>query len=406
LHPVLRELVSRVDREWQRANFSAADFPKIAADILDSGRVYRRLDPVDVLRDIGRGSRADGAFLGRHTAQGVLPLFRGARFAVHLHAWQNNVGDPHSHAWSGAYQLLQGTCVTGSFSFAEKSSLEPKLKIGQLRLNGLELQKPGMTIRVPAGAAYIHGQSYADKVGLSLSIRSEEKGNHLTFTYWRPGVALETNLVDDVADRQIKALDALHSMRSVECRRTLRSALRRADLRTAFLLLAHIRSRYAQDIDTEALSREASARFGTYASIVLGGLAAIDRKAFFERRREDLGKWDHRFICSILFLAENRAQVLRLIREQYPKRSPELFLSRTIVEMASAPSGARTLLGTPVDPDLPVILALMLKDEQPESVLRRMAKDYRAEDLRVRAPLLRSTMRALRSLPVLRPLFS
>jgi hypothetical protein len=406
LHPLISRLVRRIDGDWRRAQFAASAFPDLCATALSDLELHRSFDAVEALQEFARGLHSDGAFVGEHGAPGIVPLFFGARFLVHLHVWSDNLGVPHSHAWSGAYQVLKGTCVTGLFSFDETDRLDPKVRLGSLQLRELGLQKPGSTAKVEAGPATIHGQSYADRPGLSISIRTREDWDFLTYNYWHPGLAIETAFVDDVTTRQLKSLDALYLLKPAECWKALRAALRRADARTTFYLLRHAEAHFAPELDVHGLRREAAGALGRHAPVMIQALASIERANVFEARRKVLRDWDHRFVCSLLFLAPDHRAMTRLIREQFPRRDPDAYLRDCIVSMASTPwEGGRSLLGTPLDSDLASILRLMLKDDRPEAVLKGLAHQYDAADVRAREPLVRRAIETIRVLPLLRPLF-
>lgn len=401
----LQRLVSEVESRWRAAHFERDRFPEIAAGALEKCAPYRHFDPLEVLSALGEGS-SSFRIEGDHDSSLVIPLIQSGRFDVLLNIWADNVGEPHSHAWGGAFQVLHGACVHGLFAFDEQWAVDPKFRLGRLELRRLEVLRPGAVMPVFGGPRLIHGQSYADRPGYALSIRTVDYGDLLTCNYWHPGLAVQTNFVDKATRRQLKALDALSVVDPPACFDAYCRALRAADVRTTFLLLEHAHRVLRGRIDVSSLDAVASKTLGRGRKTLLGALDSVDRRQFVERRRELLTDWRDRFLSGALFLAPDRAALMNLVRREYPRRDPVRFVAERLVAMASTGAGGdRSLLGTPLDPLVSRVVGLMVENGDPGWILDALKRREGLHSVRGREAELRDTIAAVRDWPLLHPLF-
>lgn len=407
MRTILRELVNTVEAQWRRAHYAESAFAGIAAEALVATAPHKNLDIAGVLAEIARGDREQGEFVGTHSASEVIPFFWGARFSAYLHFWYDEIGNPHSHAWSGAYQVLSGTCVQASLAFDEKLIIDPKFKLGTIETTQVGLIGPGTTVPVLRGPQMIHGLSYIDRPGIAISIRTHEDFGDLTFDYWPPGIAIETGFLDAPTERRIKALNALYATDPSQCAQTLENAIEVTDFRTCFFLLRHATMKFREQIDARAICASAARVFGKNTDVVMGVLAEFERDSLLRQRRKEIRNLNQRFLLSALHLAPTRNAVHRLVAERYPGEDPQKFVVRNLLEMSSTPgTGGKTLLGTPNNHDLHTILGLLLDDDRTESVLARLEKEYDATEIHEKEDLLSEACRAIREQPILRPLFA
>jgi hypothetical protein len=405
MHPLIANLAKRISTEWLAANFTSATFSSIAAEALVKLAPHRHIDPIAILDEVVDAQFATGS-VGSHPSTTVIHLFKGPLFDICLHVWGDNLGEPHSHGWNGAFQVLQGACLHGSFSFREREVIDPRFRLGELRLKNLDVQRPGATVAVIAGQDLIHGQSYVDRPGMSVSVRAPYYGDELTLSYWAPGLAVQSAMADDLHERIKKGFDALYLLDARRCAQALRRALRKSDDRTIFRLLDHAQQKYGERINIAALFEGAARSLGKRARVVLGALHTISLKRSLELRREVATGWDARFLLGALYLSDNRRRLLKVLGQEFGTRFGVRQLGEQLVELASTPwRGGRTLLGTPVDPDLPEILGLMIEDDAESVVLAKLSRTHEPADLRRKKNLIRGAMEGLRGLPLLAPIF-
>lgn len=407
MQTILHELVKTVEAQWRRAHYAESAFADIAAEALVAMAPHKNLDIAGELAGIARGDREQEEFIGTHSASEVIPFFWGTRFSGYLHFWYDDIGNPHSHAWSGAYQVLAGTCVQASFSFEERLIIDPKFKLGTLETTHLGLLRPGTTVRVVRGPEMIHGLSYVDRPGVAISIRTHEDFGGLTIDYWSPGIAIETGFLDASTERQIKALNALYAMDPNLCAQALEAALGAADFRTRFFLLRHSMMNFREQIEVRASCTSAAQAFGEHADLVMDTLVEFERDSLLRQQRKEVRDLNQRFLLSALHLAPTRNAVHRLVAEHYPGEDPQKFVARNLLEMSSTPGkSGKTLLGTPDNHDLHAILGLLLDDDRTESVLARLEEQYDVAEIREKGDLLREACQEIRGQLILRPLFA
>jgi hypothetical protein len=407
MQTILYELVNTIEAQWRGAHYAESAFANIAAEALVAMAPHRNLDISGELAGIARGDHEQGEFIGTHSASEVIPFFWGTRFGGYLHFWYDEIGNPHSHAWSGAYQVLAGTCVQASFSFEEILAIDPKFKLGTLETTHLGLLRPGMTVRVVRGPEMIHGLSYVDRPGVAISFRTHEDFGGLTLDYWFPGIAIETGFLDASTERRIKALNALYAIDPSLCAQALEAALGAGDFRTCFFLLRHSMMNFREKIEVRASCASAAQAFGEHADRVMGALAELERDLLLRQQRKEVRDLNQRFLLSALHLAPTRNAVHRLVAEHYPGEDPQKFVARNLLEMSSTlGKGGKTLLGTPDNRDLHAILGFLLDDDRTESVLARLEEQYDVGEIREKGDLLREACQGIRGQPILRPLFA
>lgn len=406
LAPVIEQLVARIDSEWRRVGFAQADFPQISCEALSAVSPHALVDPVAILESLAAGEARDH-LVGEHRSPQVVPLYAGPRFSLTLHLWQDHLQSPHSHAWCGAYQVLHGTSLHGSYSFEEESRYDSKLLLGKLRQDALEPLGPGAIVPVLRGGdRLIHGICYIDPLGLSLSTRSVENDPAMTHDYLDPGVAVQGSYVDRGTLERFRSLDALTAIDPEAGYQALAGILERSDPRTCFYWLRHAAVRYRSVMDLDGLFERAAPRFGRNADKALGGVATWAREALLRARRKTLVDVDHRFLFGALHQARDLHAVEQIVATRYPG-PPRDFIHRVLTEMASTEGDPGwSLLGTPITSDFGPVLVALLDDPSSDAVLARLAEEYGAEDIGAMAPVLRDACDTLRALPTLRPLFA
>ena len=399
-------MAEELDRAWLARDYAAVDFARLSAESLIRARFGERFDIADVMAAIASSQFARHASVGQHGYSGIIPLLDGARFSVFLHAWYDDLANSHSHTWDGAYQVLLGTSVAALSTFIPETVIDPRFKLGRFSIDRLDILGPGATVAVDRGARFIHGLSYADRIGVAISIRTRAALGELTFDYWAPGLALESEQVDNTVTQRIKCLDALRLIAPARCAETLRSAIAGADFRSAFALLRHASTHFADVITTDELI-DSTGRFGDHATTIRGAIAEMHRIAALERTRKVVRDVDQRFLLCGLHLAPNRQALLDLMQRHYPDREPLQQIESCLVTMASTPgNGDQSLLDTPMNAEIPQLLALLLHDDRPEAILAGLEAHYEAADIRANAEVLLEACARLRALPLLRPLFT
>ncbi|HWB74806.1 MAG TPA: hypothetical protein VG755_07615, partial [Nannocystaceae bacterium] len=96
-------LARRIDAGWRRVGFRQPAFSEVAAAALQELPAVGEIDAPElvaaVLHDDGLRR------VGGHASDTVVPLFEGDRFTITAHVWLDEIGQPHGHAWNGAFQI-------------------------------------------------------------------------------------------------------------------------------------------------------------------------------------------------------------------------------------------------------------------------------------------------------------
>lgn len=404
VEPLVRELSDVIEQAWRREGYAHASFPEIAANALRTVAPHR-LDARALLAGVAAGE-GQSRYVGVHGSPQIIPVHWRPKFSISLHAWPDEVGTPHCHAWCGAYQVLEGTSISATYAFDEVARVDGKLAFGRLARTRFELLRAGATVLVQRGESMIHGLGYLDRLGISMSVRSNENPASLTYEYFAPGVRVEGTHVDQVVIDTLECIRALASVDPRRAERTLARALESADLRTTFFLMRGAALQLRAAVDTSGLLAVAARRFGAHEDAVRAAIDTTELESTLRIRRPQLKDPAHRALLGILHLAADRRDVERMMQAYQPDLPPNAVIKRCVVEMASTPTGkGSTLLGTPASSSFDAVLSHLVDDPRTECVLAGLVAEYGAESVRQAEPTLRRACDTLRAIPLLRPLF-
>ena len=100
-------LARRIDAGWRAAGFRHPAFAEIAAAALQELPAVGEIDAGKLVAAVLHDDALRRA--GAHASDTEVPLFEGSRFTISAHVWLDEIGQPHGHAWNGAFQIASGT---------------------------------------------------------------------------------------------------------------------------------------------------------------------------------------------------------------------------------------------------------------------------------------------------------
>jgi hypothetical protein len=313
-------LARRIDAGWRAAGHRQPAFPEIAAAALQELPAVGEIDAQKLVAAVlhDDGLRRAGA----HSSDTVVPLFEGNRFTISAHVWLDEIGQPHGHAWNGAFQIASGNVVHATYDFAEHWRHDARLRIGALYQRELAVLVPGETIAVEAGAT-IHALCHVERPSLSVVVRAYDEPDQQTIDYWRPGLAIESGVGDPLWAPALRCLRLVQHTEPARVPALVRELLPRLDARGVVEIL-----RAALDGGTDfeailALGQDGPHRLREHATVLTAALEDMLRHSAFERARARRRDHDDRWIQARRIWTQHAYYVTNVREDSTIPQAPE-----------------------------------------------------------------------------------
>lgn len=307
-------LARRIDSDWRADGYGQGGFAEIAAGALRALPSVGELDPQRLIAAVLEAPTLRRA--GAHPSDTVVPLFEGARFTICAHVWLDELGNPHGHAWNGAFQIATGGACQALFEFDERWRHDARLRIGELRLTELAMLELGATVPVVAGGT-IHGLCHLEQPSLSVVVRSWDEPDRQTLDYWRPGLALATEGGREECQPALRCLRMLRRCAPASVPALLRELLPRLD---ASGVVEVLRASLVAGADLDAiiaLALDGPHCLRAHAEVLAGALEDMLRYSAFEQARARRRESDDRFVLGGLYLATCSDELAALARTRW-----------------------------------------------------------------------------------------
>lgn len=228
----LAEIGPEIDRNWRRFDYDTTVFSRIACDVL--ARTDRDELDLPALAARTASARHLPARASSFGDARVL-VWETPEFSIEVLIWHQGTTCIHEHPFCGAFQVLHGSSVHGSYRFEESRRLSAWVREGTVTSLGAELLLPGDIREIkPGPLGLCHSVFHLDAPTCSLVVRTPGEVQYFPqLDYFPPSLAVATQFSDnDPAVRH--ALDCTRLARRLgddELQlRTLHTALRRLDL--------------------------------------------------------------------------------------------------------------------------------------------------------------------------------
>lgn len=386
-----------VAEAWRRSDLDERAFPEIAERALEERPPPDHVDVAGLVRDaltcpasrLTPQENIDSTFGGV-----ALTVYSGRRFHIVVNTWLDASTAIHEHSFSGAFRVWQGSSIHARYVFTEVENINSHLRLGELRIEELELLGPDNVRPIAAGAAGAHALFHVHSPSVTIVIRTEgEQTFGPQMVYLPPGVAVDVSYFDRNADvvlkRRIQLLRMVLDTDPDSFAATLEQAARVTDgaslfevLRTLMPYVVDRRGGIAEalaelrpGLDMLTAARPA---LGRLAPPVLADIARV-RAGLLRRRAVHVV--EHRFLLGALLNAPDRAAVLELIRMRFPGRDPEAQLMTWMDELLATPDARNSsfnVLG--LQPDSSKMLRMMIRGATTaEEVLRKLRTELPTE---------------------------
>jgi hypothetical protein len=384
-----------VEKKWQAFNFDPTVFPQLAADALSSSRLHETVEPDDLVAAAFRGEVPAQCDPEARFGQPPLTLFRGRRFHVDALFWIDGTTAIHDHSFAGAFQLLKGSSIETTYSFASQRDVDGHLQLGKLAVDTSVLRGVGDVRAVPAGPSFIHALFHLARPSVTLVIRMFKDPHFgVQMEYSPAGIAHDSFFEDPWRDRVVQLMDMLRRTEHAALERHFSDVLAKADLGTAFSLVRGC----VRWTDADMVNRSiASIRDPEAAETISRWLTYRRRTEFLISRRSMVHQAHLRFFLAVLLNTQRRRDALGLVAAFSKAVEPEQQVAAWLSELAE--TKLKLQVGnTPFEPN---VLALPGIDSQGQTAIA----DFLSGRTSPHTATYASLIERLRALPALSPLF-
>ena len=333
---VFQTLGKEVEKRWRDANYSEAQFPKIAAEALREFGLPEKVSAWDTISwAMGETTLPEQRDLPGRFGDPPITLYNSPRFHIDIYFWLNGTTSIHQHGFCGAFQVLLGSSLHSSYEFEPQEILNTFTEIGDLDLDHCELLNVGDVRKILAGREFIHSLFHLDQPSATIVVRTHRSPLHLPqFDYRKPFLALDPFFEEPNTTKKLQSLMMVLRAKRPDADKLAADWLEIADFQTTYVILSNIRHLLRQNhIEQMFQVAETENRYDKIFEIVKkrhGALADILPKTFAQQekineitnRRNYITDAEQRFFLALLLNVEGRERILSLVKDKFPDENP------------------------------------------------------------------------------------
>ena len=397
-----KKLGESVYEQWKKENFDLSRFPGIALKALEKSNPSKNIDLQELIYDFLL--RDDQPFqTSSGFGQPELIAYDNPKFYIQLLFWLDGTTDIHQHEFSGAFHVMTGSSIHSHYDFVNARSVTPHFRIGDLKLQNVQILETGSTIPITSGRSCIHSLFHLETPSVTVVIRTHtDPGTGPQFTYLPPHVALDPIHHDALTMRRKQLLDVLERTESPDYADIVAEMIAELDFERGFFILQNCISHLGNHGEWERIWRLFEKKHGALASPLAPTFREIIRRDALTAMRSTIEDVEHRFFLALLLNVESREEILRMISKKH-RGAPLATITRWAGELLQVTDTGIWLLDAAfpeelaLDPeDQPQVflaaLRYFLGDGKVSSVLNTLKK---AEVARMRAALANSSWKSL-----------
>jgi hypothetical protein len=352
------EMGSVVAGRWKERNFSLGAFPGIAAGALGERAPAEHVDVGGVVRDFLLND--EQAFqTGSGFGQPELIVYDHPRFYIQVLFWLEGATDIHQHEFSGAFHVMQGSSIHARFAFDGGRDVSAHMRVGTLRLTGIDLLDTGSTVPIVSGREHIHSLFHLDTPSISVVVRTHnDPGTGPQFTYLPPHIAVDPVQNDALTTRRKQLLDVLEKAGDPAYGPLVMEMLAELDFERGFFILQNGMAALQGLGEWDVALRVFRKTHGALATGVGATLDEIVRRDRVVAMRNGVTEPEHRFFLALLLNVPDRRNILRLVKERFGG-NPAATISRWAGELMDG-SGVATWL---LDAEFPEELGVPYEEQ-------------------------------------------
>ncbi len=339
-----KSLGDTVLANWKNENFSLPKFPEIARAALAKNPPAKKVDLPSLIHDFllneHQPTQTDSPF-----GEPELVVYSHSRFYIQLLFWMDGTTAIHQHEFSGAFHVMHGSSIHAHYTFEKSQTITPYLRVGNVRMKKMELLDTGSTVPIGSGPGDIHSLFHLDQPSVTVVIRTQhDPGTGPQLNYLPPHIAIDPHFSDTLMLRRKQLLDVLEQSDDDAYPELVLEMLADLDFERGFSILQHSMA-YLQQIDCwEPAIILFEKKHGPIANGVAPTLAEDVRRGIIKSLRSSITEPEHRFFLALLMNAPTRSDLLSLVAQRFPKKSPTDIVLRWAEELTEISDTGVSLL--------------------------------------------------------------
>lgn len=329
-----KELGRNVLEQWKRENFSLEKFPGIARVALEKQLPSKHVDLTKLTREFLLN---DEQPLQSHSGFGQPEIiaFDHPKFYIQLLFWMDGTTDIHQHEFSGAFHVMHGSSIHAHYEFDHAQSITPHLRVGDVRMTKIELLETGRTVPIISGRSCIHSLFHLDTPSVTVVVRTQhDPGTGPQFNYLPPHIALDPEFNDTLTMRRKQLLAVLEETGDPRYAKLVRAMITELDFERGFYILqncmGHLQGLGKWEDTLGAFQKKHGAR----ASGIAATLEEAVRRDAIKTFRSSITEPEHRYFLALLMNVATRSDLIKLVKQRFPKAKPDETILRWAVELA------------------------------------------------------------------------
>lgn len=326
---LFERIAALAEERWQKSGNDPARFPAIAAEVLREAAPHKETTWADVL---AHHLRADSPPPQRpfdpDWGHPSITICARREIFVEVVLWLDGTTAVHQHAFAGAFQLIEGSSLESRYRFKEDARVAPRLRVGQLERESIELLSVGEVREIAAGQELVHSLFHLDRPSVTVVLRNyQEAGALPQWSYLPPGIAVDPTLFGGSA-RLVQSLELLRATRPLDHAAQVSQLLQRLDGAGAFVVLQHCRRVMGEGGRLDGIYRRAREKQGAWIDRLPATFDQQQREEALLARRREVTDPDRRFFLALSLAGLDDEARRALIAKRYPGADPEALSAR------------------------------------------------------------------------------
>jgi len=197
-------------KRWEPFSYDEKVLPQIGAELFEKYELHKNVDFAGLLHDFIGRQHLDALQNFTPFSDCQLTLFKHSRLFVEVLHWVSGTTSIHDHAFTGCFQLVQGSSLHTVYDFREQERVNSRFRIGDIAFRFAERLRIGDIRPIAQGNDFIHAAFHLARPSISVVLRTSQNPDALPqFEYRLPSLAIQPNEVDISIYKRCNALSIL-----------------------------------------------------------------------------------------------------------------------------------------------------------------------------------------------------
>jgi hypothetical protein len=381
---IFSELGGAIEEAWKATSYDERALPTVAVSALRKAALHERVRSDEVLRwAIAARELPAQDDLGARFGDPPLTVFSGRRFYIQVLFWLEGSTSIHRHGFSGAFMVLDGSSLHGSYAWKPRRRINTHFYTGELELVHAELLDRGAV--VPITNDLSHSLFHLEVPCATVVVRTYSDADASPqYNFMPPSVAVDPFFRDVPTTRMLQLLSFARRGEHLDFKAIAGDVLARADLHSTWDVLEQVYQAAGCAEGAAPLVAIARRRHGEVIDDLALALAEELRRRAVEKLRSETKQPDLRFFLALLANLPHRDAIEAMIRQRYPDSRPRDRIEGWLREL----SGADTIGVDFTDAVTARAFFGLLDGGSSEAALTALKEVYDPEDVEARRPAL------------------